>query len=119
MSALTPFRVSGPTIGITCSVTAAPASVQCLNTEPVGNQQYVLSNFGANSAFVAIGTNAQQAQQNSGNPSTTNPTTTQNPTVYPLLNGSQVTITGPQNAWFTGTCVTGATAVYITPGYGQ
>ena len=113
MSALTPFRQAGPTVIITAAVTA-PAAVQVLMNEGVGNQQYVLTNSGANIAVMAMGQNQTQCIQNAGTPQPGAPTQT-----YPLLNGSQVTITGPQNAWFTGTTVTGTSAVYITPGYGQ
>ena len=115
MAALTPFRQSGPTVLINAS-TSVNSSVQALSADAVGNQQYVLTNSGTTLAFVAIGANAQQAIQNAVVP-TLNPTGS--PTCYPLLNGSQITITGPQNAYFAAITLTGTDQIWVTPGYGQ
>lgn len=114
MAALTPFRQTGPTINV-FAVSSAPPAQQAVSVEPQPNQNYVMTCSGGSPAFVASGANAQQALQNCARPTVTGASS-----VYILLNGSQVTISGPANAFFTAICggVTGVD-VYITPGYGQ
>ena len=80
----------------------------------VGNQQYILTNTGNNAAFVAMANNQDAAIRNAVVPTSQIPQG-----VYPLLNGSQVTITGPQNAWFSAVTQVSNAPVWITPGYGQ
>jgi hypothetical protein len=112
MAALTPFRPNGPTIVVNAASTP-PAPTQCLSDESL-LQNYVMTNVGSVVVFMTMGANQGEASADSAVPVAGSPQE-----VYPLLNGSQVTITGPQNAWFTGiTSVTAAT-VYVTPGYGQ
>ena len=118
MSALTPFRQTGPTVTLP-TLAAAPATqaVQAPSTGElgVGNQQYVLTNTGTKSCFLAVAQNQPAALQNAGAPIVGTP---QN--IYVLLAGSQVTITGPVNAWFAGVCQgSDTTTVWVTPGYGQ
>lgn len=92
----------------------APTPTNCPSTELQPNQNYVITNSGANVAFISIGSNSANSAQGCGIPSIT-----QSFPVYPVLNGSQITITGPQNAWFTGITTVTACTVYVTPGYGQ
>ena len=114
MSALTPFRPAGPTV-VVAAAAAAPGAVQCVVlSDQQLNQNYVMTNSGANIAFIAMGPTKATAEANCGLP-----TSTQAFPVYPLLNGSQVTISGPANAWFTGITTVTSCTVYVTPGYGQ
>lgn len=114
MAALTPFRPAGPTVVVVAAAVPGGAVQALVNSDAQLNQNYVLTNSGANIAFIAMGPTKATAEANCGIP-----TSTQAFPIYPLLNGSQVTISGPANAWFTGiTTVTSAT-VYVTPGYGQ
>lgn len=114
MSALTPFRPAGPTVLIAAAAVAPDAKIVNVNSDGQLNQNYVLTNIGSNPAFVAMGATKADAESKAGVP-----TTTQAFPVYPLLNGSQVTITGPANAWFTAITTITAATVFVTPGYGQ
>ena len=114
MSALTPFRQSGPTVAL-IAVTTQQEVAQALSQDAVGNQQYVITNTGNNPAWVAMGANANQALSNAVVPTIQNSGTN----TYPLLNGSQITITGPQNAFFSAVTQVSNAPIWITPGYGQ
>lgn len=116
MAALTPFRQSGKTR--TFAVQAGPAATayQVVSDDAVGNQQYVLTNTGSKTAFIGMGTTQGNALSAAVIPVQDTPGTL----VYVMLSGSQVTITGPLNAWFAGLCAgTDTSVIWVTPGYGQ
>jgi hypothetical protein len=79
-------------------------------------QNYIYTNTGTNAAFISCQPTPSQATSLCTVPNGNTPST-----VYVLLNGSQVTVTGPGNggAFFSAICSTGTTQVWITPGYGQ
>lgn len=118
MAALTPFDQQGPTL--TFAVGGAASTPQrAPSADSVGNQQYVLTNSGTKLCFVGMGANAGQATAN-----TVAPVEPQAvgyiAQCYPVLAGSQVTITGQQNAFFSAICAgSDTTTLLVTPGYGQ
>lgn len=105
-----PFQLNGNTVTFTAAGTC-PTPVQA--TTPTGwNTQYVITNIGANTAFVSFGTSAI---------ATTNcviPTSTSRP-VIPVLPLTQVTITTGANSFFTGITAASTSVIYVTPGTGQ
>ena len=100
------FRQSGPTVAVTAAA-VAPLGVQAIAAYEKGSQQYLITNSGGNVAFIGVGPTATEAQSkaaaNAG---------------VPVLNVQQIILTGPQDAWFSGTTVTGTSSIFITPGYG-
>jgi hypothetical protein len=113
MSALIPFRQTGPTVTIVAGTSDGEAQ-QAVSTEQIGNQQYILTNTGSNPAAVCMAPTEDAALRGC-----ILPTVQLAQNVYILLNGSQITITGPQDAWFAAITTTGSSQVWITPGYGQ
>lgn len=116
MSVGVPFSPKGPTVTFV-GATTAPLSVQCLSTDNVGNQQYILTNIGSNPVFVGWGANDAIAKQNAVIPTIAVAGASANG--YMLLNASQVTITAAPNQFFTGTSTTSTSQVFVTPGYGE
>ena len=114
MSALTPFRQSGPTVTIVAGTGDGEAQQALCTTGELGNQQYVITNTGSNPAAICMAATEDLALRGCILPTVALP---QN--VYILLNGSQVTVTGPDNAWFAAITTTGSSQIWITPGYGQ
>lgn len=106
------FRPNGPTVFVLCSTAAQPA-VQAPSAENVATQNYVVTNNGTVIAFLSM-----QQSSTAALSAATTPSQGVTSSVYPVLNGSQVTLTGPPNAWFSA-IGTATSAIYVTPGYGQ
>lgn len=106
------FEVQGKTITFAGAVTA-PTAVQCDSANDVRSPQYVLTNIGLVGVFVGWGQTAAMAALNAVIPTGTSQYG------YYLLPGSQVTISGPPNAFFTGATASSTAIVYVTPGYGD
>ncbi len=102
-----PFRQTGPTVVVTAASTP-PLGVQARATYEPGSQQYLVTNSGGNVAFVGVGATATEAQTRASGGA-------------PVLHLQRCVLTGPVDAFFSGTTVTGApaAALFITPGYGQ
>lgn len=101
------FKQTGPTVVLTAAL-VAPGAVQAVASFDPGSQQYLVTNSGAFIAFLGVGANAQEAQARAVSG-------------IPVLTLQQRIVSGPQNAWFSGTTVsnTASVALYITPGYGR
>jgi hypothetical protein len=109
---MTPFEVQGNTVTFT-GATTPPTAVQCVSNAGTRAPQYLLTNIGTVTVFVGWGQSAAEAAANAVVPTST-------PTyVYPLLGGTQVVISGPPNAYFTGDTASDTAIVYVTPGYGE
>lgn len=106
------FQVLGKTVTFTAA-TSAPSPVQCLTSNGVRAEQYILTNIGTAVVFVGWGQATDQASANAVIPTST-PTC-----VYVLLPGTQTTITAPPDAFFTGITSASTAVVYVTPGYGE
>lgn len=110
---MNPFQQTGKSVTLTADTTA-PTAVQCLADAPnSGSQQYALTNIGSVTVFVGCGPDATSASQNAVVPTSTPARS------YPLLPNSQVVISGPVNAYFTGATGSGTAVVYVTPGTGE
>lgn len=105
-----PFTLSGNTVTFT-GATSAPTSVQCISNNDVQTQQYVLTNVGAVTVFVGWGKSDEEAKANSVVPTSA--------LCFPLLAATQVSITGPSNAYFSGITGSSTAIVYVSPGYGS
>lgn len=107
------FEVQGNTVTFTGAATA-PTAVQCVSNNGTRTPQYLLTNIGSVTVFVGWSTvNATVAELNSVVPTSTSTF------VYPLLAGSQVAISAPPDAFFSGITASGTAVVYVTPGYGE
>ncbi len=107
-----PFQPFGDTITFTASTTGS-APKQATTTQGTF-VQYVVTNVGAVTAFVAYGSTSGQA----GNACTV-PTGGSPSAVVPILTMSQVTITTSPNGWFCGVTGSSTAVIYVTPGQGQ
>ncbi len=108
---MAPFLINGLT-GTFTGATSAPTPVQVSADATSQAQQYVLTNVGSVTVFVAWGSDADHATRRAIIPTSTATRT------YPLLAGTQVVVTGPLNAYFTGITSSGTAIVYVTPGIG-
>jgi len=104
------FEVQGKTVTFTGDATA-PAGVQALSNNDVRSPQKMLTNAGTVAVFVGWGETSDAAKANAILPTGT-------PRYgYYLLPSTQVVITAPPEAYFTGISASAA-IVYITPGKG-
>lgn len=110
-----PAQVNGPTITFTAAVAGSlPVPVQATSTPGSAyTQQYVITNNGANTAFVSSGTSAAIATTNCVIPAGTATLT------IPMLPLSQSTITAPPNLFFCGITATSTSAIFVTPVIGE
>lgn len=107
------FSLSGKSGTFTAASTApTPVQIQPDDANAQG-QQYILTNIGNVPAFIGWGSAAAIATLNA-----TVPTATQT-RCYCLLPMSQVAITGPITAYFTGITSSGTAIIYVSPGYGE
>lgn len=112
----TPFNPTGLTVRITAGIAGSlPTPLQAVSGGNVQADQYVVTNTGSNPAWLSWGQSASEATANCVVPVTG--TTGQK--VYPLLNGSQITLTLGPNFYFCAITSTSTSTVDITPGYGQ
>lgn len=117
MSATTPFQPTGPTIRVTAAVSGSlPFPVQATTGDNVRSEQYVVTNEGSVVAWLAWGQTADQATANCVQPVTG---AGGGKNVYTLLNGSQITLTLPPQAFFCAISASSTAIIDITPGYGQ
>ena len=105
------FEVQGKTITFTANATA-PSAVQCVSNDGTRAPNYLITNVGAVTVFVAYATDATNAFALAVIPTGTSQY------VCPVLPGSQVSISAPPDAYFTGVSASSA-IVYVTPGYGE
>lgn len=106
------FEVQGKTVTFT-GAASPPTAVQCPSNNDVQSPNYILTNIGLVGVFVGWGQTAAMAALNAVIPTGTAQYG------YYLLPGSQVTISGPPNAFFTGATASSTSIVYVTPGYGE
>ena len=78
------------------------------------SQQYVITNAGANLAFITAASTVAQATSTCVVPVAGGPTET-----LPVLPLSQVSVTYSANAWFCGITTGGTSVIYVTPGVGE
>ena len=107
------FQVQGNTCTFT-GATPAPTAVQCPANSGVPAPQVVLTNISSTvDVWVSWGATAAAAAVNAAIPTSTTKFG------YYLLRGTQVVVSTPPNAFFTGTTASSTAVVYITPGTGQ
>lgn len=106
------FQVQGKTVTFT-GATSAPTAVQCSSNSDVRTPQYLLTNIGTADVFVGFATDATNAAALA-----VIPTSTATYGIW-LLARTQVTISAPPDAFFTGITPSGSSIVYVTPGYGE
>lgn len=106
------FQVGGKTVTFTGAGTA-PSTVQCVSNNGVRTPQYMLTNIGSVDVWVSYDAVTSQATLNA-----VIPTGTAQYGVW-LLARTQVVITAPPDAFFTGITASGTAIVYVTPGYGE
>ncbi len=107
------FSPSGPIQSFTAASTA-PTSQQAASVSDVGTQQYCLTNTDAtNDATIGWGQTAAEAKANAvaGLANCAQQ--------YWLLRGTQIVVTGPCNAYFTGITGSSTAVVKVQPGYGN
>lgn len=105
------FQPTG-TIQSFTGATSAPTAVQCIPLNKTQNQQYLLTNTDStNDCVVGWGQTAAEAQL-----AAAAGTSVQN--CYYLLARSQVVITGPARAYFSGITASSTAVVKVQPGYG-
>jgi len=106
------FRSSGALLKFTAA-TSAPTSVQAAPLTGTNEQQYVLTNSDpSNDAVVGWGASDAIAKLAAAAPVTT-------PNCYYLMARSQVVITGPSGAYFSGITAASTAVVYVQTGYGS
>ena len=107
------FQPCNVTITFTANTSGnipTPVQATC-GSGSLGNTQYLITNVGANYAFISYGTSAI---------ATANcvvPTGTATATV-PLLAGTQIVITTGAGSYFCGITTSGTSVIYLTPGVG-
>lgn len=106
------FQVAGPTVTFTADTTA-PTTVQCVSSNGVRSPQYLLTNIGTSDVWVSFDAATGLATKNA-----VIPTGTAQVGAW-LLARSQMTLTAPPDAFFTGITSAGTSVVYVTPGYGE
>lgn len=106
------FEVGGNTVTFT-GAASAPATVQAQSTNRERTPQYLLTNIGNVDVFVGFATDTANATANAVIPTGTSRYG------YWLLARTQVVISGPPEAFFTGITASGTAIVYVTPGYGE
>lgn len=106
------FQVGGKTVTFT-GATSAPATVQAVSNNGQRTPQYLLTNIGTADVWVGFDAITSQATLNA-----TIPTGTATYGVW-LLARTQMTLTAPPDAFFTGITSAGTSIVYVTPGYGE
>lgn len=116
MSQLSAFQLQGPTITFTANTSGSvPAPVQ---TQPSGTtpgtalQNYIITNIGNVDAFVSC-----EASSDAATASAVIPTATGR-RVHVVMQRTQMSITGPANAFFTGIVASSTAVIYVTPGEG-
>lgn len=121
------FRPQGPPQSITAATTA-PTALQCLDNTGIATGSsinYVVTNETSVVVFLIMGPTAAACASaaTTGLPTAgTQTTITAYPAgvwLLPLMGPSQVTITGPAGAFFTGMTRTGTATVDIVPGEGM
>lgn len=106
------FEVQGKTVTFT-GATSAPTAVQCLGNSEVRTPQYILTNTGNVDVFVSYATDVTNAASGAVIPTATSRFG------FWLLSRTQVSLTAPPDAFFTGITASGTAVVYVTPGYGE
>ena len=108
-----PFQPTGNTITFTANISGnIPSPVQA-KTSAGFDTQYLITNVGANVAFISYAGSSADATSNCVVPTGTATT------VVPVLNLSQEIITTFANSWFCGITSASTSIIYITPGVGQ
>jgi hypothetical protein len=106
------FEVQGDTVTFTAATTP-PTAVQAVADNNTRAPQYLITNVGSVAAFVGYGQTAAAAAAAAVVPTST-PSR-----VYPVLPGTQVVISAPPGAYFTGDTSSDTAVIYVTPGYGE
>lgn len=109
---MNPFEIQGKTVTFT-GATSAPSTVQCVSSNDTRSPQYMLTNIGNVDVWVSYSSVTSQATLNA-----VIPTGTSQFGVW-VLARTQVVISGPPDAFFTGITASGTAIVYVTPGYGE
>ena len=111
------FAIQGNTVEM--DVTSTTHSTIQVSGGGPGNMNYILTNTGSNTVWVAY---ALPATVGGAAPTVTvvAPTDGSPANGYPVLAGSKESVTGPPNAYFSAICAAGLTSkLYITPGEGE
>ena len=107
------FEQQGNTVTFTAAA-SAPTAVQCTGNAGGRSPQYLITNIGAVTAFVGFSPlSAADAAVYAVVPTGTSRY------CLPVLAGSQISFSGPPDAYFTGITSGGSAIVYVTPGYGD
>lgn len=104
------FEVQGNTVTFTADATQ-PTGVQAPSSNDVRSPQVMLTNAGTVDVFVGWGSTSDAAKANAILPTSTSRFG------YYLLSKTQVVISAPPEAFFTGVSASAA-IVYVTPGAG-
>lgn len=106
------FTPTGPIVTFTAA-SSAPTSQQATSTNNTQNQQYMLTNADTtNDAVIGWGTSDTIAKLAAAAGSTVT-------NCYYLLRGTQVVVTGPTGAFFSGIAVASTAAIKVQAGYGN
>lgn len=107
------FEVQGNTVTFT-GATSAPTAVQCVSNNDTRAPQYLITNVGTVTVFVAFSKVSAAAASLLAVVPTGTPSF-----IIPVLPASKIVFSGPPDAFFTGITSSGTAIVYVTPGYGE
>lgn len=108
-----PFMPTGNTVTFTANTSGSLPTPVKASTPAGSNTQYVITNIGANTAFISYAGDSATATANC-----VIPTGTSTP-VIPVLSQTQIAVTTFANSFFCGITASGTSVIYVTPGIGQ
>ncbi len=110
------FTPAGPILPFTAATTA-PTAVQAISLDGVGDQQYVLTNTdSAVDVFVGWGDSSDKAKAAATGAAAASAVVSN---CYYLMHSTQVVVTGPRAAYFSGKTASSTAVVQVQAGYGN
>lgn len=106
------FTPTGPLLSFTAA-SSPPTAVQAISLNNDGDQQYILTNADpANDCVVGWGDSSAKAIAAASAAASESH-------CYFLLHSTQIVVTGPRAAFFSGKAVTSTALIYVQNGYGN
>lgn len=112
-----PFQQQGNTQMVTANTSGSvPTPVQVQALTGMGPLNYLITNVGANTAWVGYGKDSATATANAVIPTTG---AANGKFCVPVLPLTQISMAAPPNFFFTGITASGTSDIHVTPGEGM